>query len=186
MTLQTAAPLPRLSMSTTNRPMDTLLHWADNHNSLDMDQPYQRGHVWGLTRRRNLIRSIIMGIPIPSLIVNDRMGAKFSEPTYDQDRNWAYAIIDGKQRTTTIIMWLRSEFAVPASWFGPDLVSTPEPTTDGIYVRFSGLTIPAQRGMRNRTIGVAEGKFGTLTEERMVFDLVNFGGLAQGERDTDA
>lgn len=188
MSMQTERPIDRIPMSTMNRPLYWLIHYGTDRDNvyLDMDQPYQRGHVWGLTRRRNLIRSLLQGVPIPSLIVNDRFGARFRERGYDQDRNWSYAIVDGKQRVTTVLMFVRDEFAVPASWYQPDDVLVTEDTDDGPYVRYSGLSTPEQRGFETIAIGVAEGKFASLAQERFIFDMVNFGGVTQGQSDDDA
>jgi hypothetical protein len=186
MTMQTARPIEHIQVSTMTRPLGWILDFArpDHRRHLDMDQPYQRGDVWGLTRRRNLIRSMLLGVPIPSLVVNDRFSARFREPGYDQDRNWAYALVDGKQRATTWLMFVADEFSVPASWFAEGVLRG-EDTDDGPYVRHSGLSESMQRMFDTMPIGVAEGRFKTLEAERYIFDLVNFGGVAQGESDDD-
>lgn len=178
--LQTDGPLPEIRMHNTNRPVSWLIFGA---GEFDTDQPYQRGDVWGDTRRRNLIRWLIMGIPIPSIIINDRFTAGFRHPGYDQDRLWANAVVDGKQRTKSIVGFGRDEFAIPASWLPADRIVTTEETQDGPYVRFSGLSTPGQRFFSNIPIGVCEGHFKTMEGERLVFDLVNFGGVAQGDSD---
>ncbi|GLY32051.1 hypothetical protein Kisp02_54160 [Kineosporia sp. NBRC 101731] len=184
-TLQTLAPIRRISVSTFNNRIDSIAHYDTADFGLDMDQPYQRGHVWGLTRRRNLIRSFLLGVPIPSLIINNRWEAKFSHPGWDEKRCNSHAVIDGKQRCTTILMFMRGELAVPASWWTTEQFDMPATieTDDGLYVDWNGLTRQGQFRFRDRTIGVAEGQFSTLAEEQAVFDLVNFGGVAQGETD---
>jgi len=63
--------LERLKLSQTNRPMDVIKHWHIDGQLL-LDPPYQRGDVWGYKRQANLIRSILLGVPIPSIIINDR------------------------------------------------------------------------------------------------------------------
>lgn len=188
MTMQTPEPLHETNLNSTNRPLSWLVDRAlgtSRSLDFDMDQPYQRGDVWGLVRRQNLIRSLIMGVPIASLVVNDRMSARFKEPGYSQDRNWSYAIVDGKQRVTTIMMFSRDEFAVPASWFREGSVETAVDTDDGPYVLYSGLTQTGRRRFENRPLAVSEGRFPTLADEQMIFDLVNFGGIAQGDTDDD-
>jgi hypothetical protein len=184
--MQTEQPIEHIQVSTSNRPLSWILYFGDGEGAateLDMDQPYQRGDVWGVVRRRNLIRSILLGVPIPSMVVNDRFSARFTEPGYSQDRNWSYAIVDGKQRATTYLMFARDEFTVPASWFDSDSVVSAEETDDGPYVRYSGLDRRTQRRIESTPIGVAEGRFKTLEAEQMIFDLVNFGGVPQGESD---
>lgn len=188
MTMQTPGPVAEANLSTMNRPLAWLIDHGNGESlsmDFDMDQPYQRGDVWGLVRRQNLIRSLIMGIPIASLVINVRHLADFDEPGYSDARNAAYAIVDGKQRVTTIMMFGRSEFAVPASWFREGSVETTEDTDDGPYVRFSGLTASGRRRFENKPLATSEGRFSTLAEEQMIFDLVNFGGIHQGDVDAD-
>jgi hypothetical protein len=184
-TMQTDGPLKALRMSSTTRPMDTLIWWQSPEHGLDMDQPYQRGVVWGPTRQRNLIRSLLVRIPIPSLIVNDRLAAGFTHAGWSEKRCLSNAVIDGKQRITSILRFLNGDLSVPASWFPADRVEETTDTEDGPYVTFPGLTVVGQRHFRNLTIGICEGRVATLDAEAAVFDLVNFGGLAQGRTDDD-
>lgn len=156
-------PLERLRLNTTNRPVDVFHYWQ-SQGYLEMNPPYQRGDVWGKTRRRNLIKSILLGIPIPSVVVNDRFSASNGEEI---------AVIDGKQRITSILQFMDGTLTVPGAWFG----------LDDAWVRFPDLDIVLRRKFRNHTIGVSEGQLKTLEEEKEVFDLVNFGGLQQGEVD---
>lgn len=170
-------------VNTTARGIEFFLERYPAEPRFDMEQPYQRGLVWGERRKQNLIKSILMGIPIPAIVINDRFGAGFTHPGYNKDRNWKYAIVDGKQRVSTIQGFVGNEFWVPREWFED------EPVPNGLardqIVYYDDLTLPQRRGFRNIPIPVAEGQFATLDQERELFDLVNFGGLAQGERDDD-
>ncbi len=160
--------MKHLSLSTTNRPLDVLLHYH-KEGYLDLNPPYQRGEVWGLLRKQNLIKSLVQGIPVASLIINDRT----------RSGKWEYmdagflVMIDGKQRTIAILDFLNSVFAVPGEWFDEDRE----------LVFFNQLPIAKQRGFRIYPIGVAEGSLESLEQEAEVFDLVNFGGVPQGESD---
>lgn len=142
----------------------------------DMDQPYQRGVVWGLKRKQNLIKSLLMGVPVPAIVTNDRFAAGFKEPGYDRNRNWAYAIVDGKQRISAILGFMNNEFSVPKSWWETDAEGD---------VSWEDLTPPHQRHFRNIPMATAKGQFKTLAQEEELFNLINFGGLAQGEIDED-
>lgn len=155
--------LERLRLSTTNRPVDFFLY-CKTGGHLEMNPPYQRGDVWGTTRRRNLIKSLILGIPIPSIVINDRFSANTGEEV---------VVIDGKQRVTSILMFMENKLTVPGSWFG---------YVDE-WVTFDDLDIVEKRQFRNCTIGISEGQLKTIEDEMMVFDLINFGGLRQGEMD---
>lgn len=168
--------LRRYRVHTSARSIDFFLDRDPDDPRFDMDQPYQRGLVWGVTRKRNLIKSILMGVPIPAIVVNDRFGAGFTNPGYSQARNWMYAVVDGKQRITAVQQFMDGIFGIPGEWVdaGPGIVLCTE------------LGLPFQRGLRNVPLPVAEGHFKTLAQEQELFDLINFGGVAQGEVDEDA
>ena len=131
-----------------------------------LNAPYQRGDVWGRIRRRNLIKSIVLGIPIPSIVINDRASAGWDEMV-------SCAVIDGKQRITTILMFLEDQLNVPGEWFGLDRDS----------LVFSELPIAERRRFRRLPISFCEGQLPSLEAEREVFELINFGGVPQGESD---
>lgn len=158
-------PLERLGISATNRPVEVVSYWKSSGGLL-LDPPYQRGDVWGKIRQRNLIKSIIQGIPIPSIIINDRASSGWDELI-------DCAVIDGKQRVTAILSFLESELVVPAYWFG---------LGDG-DILFKDLPLARQRGFKHTPIPFAEGQLGSLEAEQDVFELVNFGGVPQGESD---
>jgi hypothetical protein len=184
MTLQTSAPLDGVPLNNLNRPISTFVHYraqneeyADNplQGGLDMDQPYQRGSVWTTEQRQLLIKSLLLGVPTGAIITNDRFGGRYTNPEGKPD--WRYAVVDGKQRVTTILMWFDDEFAVPSSWFRPEHVVTTEDTDDGPYVRNSGLTLPGQRIFSmSATVAVSEAQLKTVEEEAALFLLVNLGG----------
>lgn len=142
----------------------------------DLDQPYQRGVVWGLRRQRNLIKSLLMGVPVPAIVLNNRFEAGFSHPDYDRNRCWSHAVVDGKQRVTALRGFLGNGFSVPRGWWDDDAAGD---------AFFDDLTPRQQRGFKNTPVPVAEGQFATLDAERELFDLLNFGGLSQGETDDD-
>ena len=156
--------LKRLSLSQTNRPVDVFSYWV-NEGYLELNPPYQRGDVWGQIRQRNLIRSLMIGIPIPSIIVNDRFAANWGEEI---------AIIDGKQRITAILRFLDSELHVPAVWFG---------FAGSGDISYKFLSLAQQRRFRNIPMSVCEGRLESLGAEQEVFELVNFGGVPQGQSD---
>ncbi|CAN5625196.1 hypothetical protein BH09ACT8_BH09ACT8_51190 [soil metagenome] len=168
--------LRRYRVNITARPVEFFLDRNPNEPLFDMDQPYQRGVVWGLRRRRNLVKSLLMGVPIPAIVINNRFGAGFSHPDYTEDRSRQDAIVDGKQRVTTLQSFVANQFSVPHQWWDDAAAGS---------VFFADLTLPQQRGVRNVPMAVAEGHFATLDQERELFDLINFGGVRQGEVDAD-
>lgn len=122
------------------------------------------GHV--MIPPMGLKNTLLLGVPIPSMIINDRFGANWKD-------DYRIAVIDGKQRITALLMFLRSELPVPGWWFGINAGA----------VLFSNIPLPQQRCFRNAPVPFSEGRLPTLEAEQEVFDLVNFGGLAQGESD---
>ncbi len=155
--------LESLRLSQISRPVEFLSYLSLEGNLL-LAPPYQRGDVWCEERRRNLIRSFLRGIPIPSLIINDRFRAGWGEEM---------AVIDGRQRIVTILRFLRGELKVPAAWVG----------LPGEWALYTDLPLGMQRSLRMKPLAVCEGELRSLEEEREVFELVNFGGVAQGESD---
>jgi hypothetical protein len=181
MTRQTAAPLFHMSLNATNRFADFFVRSVDCGDML-LDTPYQRGDVWSSEQRMALVRSWLMGLPIPAVIINDRTSPDWNRANpQDRDGNgYAYAVIDGKQRILAAIAWFAGDLAVPASWFPAAHVETTEPTDDGPHVRFTGLTRVGQRFAEDRCVlPCAEGRLATVTQEAEVYMLVNGGGTPQ-------
>lgn len=65
-------------------------------NAIDISPEYQRHFVWDDTRQSQLIESIFLGIPVPSLFM-----------ATNKDSTWE--VIDGVQRLTTLINFICSE-----------------------------------------------------------------------------
>lgn len=168
--------LPRASLTVTNRPIEFLSYYLDH---LDTNPPYQRGTVWGLERKRALWFSLLSGIPIPALVVNDRLSAEFSD-TGEESCAW-FAIVDGKQRISAITGFLLGGFSLDGAWFTHADSGRP---MEG-WVFHSDLDLATQRRLKHLTIGVCEGRMASMDAERELFELVNFGGLAQGDVDPD-
>jgi hypothetical protein len=73
---------------------------------LDLNPPWQRTVVWSGAKQKDLIKSILLGVPIPSIILHqDSKGDSMHEQ---------YAIIDGKQRLSAIYGFLTNQFKLPA------------------------------------------------------------------------
>lgn len=154
--------LDRLRLSSTHRPCDVILYWATSDNLL-LSPPYQRGLVWGGKRKVNLIRSLLLGLPIPAIMVNDRFAAGWGQEI---------AVIDGKQRISTLLEWFMGTLQVPGEWFD----------ATGL-VRYTELPIRLQRFFKMNALPFTEAQLPSIEAEREVFDLINYGGVKQGEAD---
>jgi len=70
-----------------------------NEEKINLSPVFQRGHVWSLTVRRNLIKNILLGKPIPAIFLyKEASGSKYT-----------YNILDGKQRLESIILFIANE-----------------------------------------------------------------------------
>ena len=67
--------------------------------TLDLNPAWQRKDIWSLKKKRKLIESILLGIPIPSIILQKSAGR--------------LAIIDGKQRLTAIVQYMSNNWKLP-------------------------------------------------------------------------
>lgn len=179
-TMQTTAPLVHRSLDATNRHAREIARQVVE-GQMTLDAPYQRGSVWTARQQRDLIRSWLLGLPVPALIVNRRHDV----PAFDhQGPSFEFAAIDGKQRLQAAAAWFFGDLAVPASWFAPDDVEQVTETDDGPYVTFAGLALVRQRFVTNRClIPVAETTLTSIAAEAEVFGLLNGSGVPQSEDD---
>jgi hypothetical protein len=180
-TYQTSQPLDELRLSMTNRSAREIARMASEWGWMTLDAPYQRGHVWTVDQRMALVRSWVQRIPIPAIIVNLRHSRQWT----DNDDQWDYAVIDGKQRVQTAIEWFNGDLAVPASWFDPEDIATTEDTGDGPYVRFTGLTKSRRTSeeLGGFQLGMCEAQLPSVAAESAVYVLVNGGGTPQTDAD---
>lgn len=174
MTRQLAAPVRHLSLNPSNRLAEDVYH-LHRKGRLLLDTPYQRGSVWTVDQRLDLMYSYMWGYPTGSIILNDRMRSAWSA-TFKV----AYAVIDGKQRLETIIAWFDGTLAIPASWMEQgwirdaiDLVDT----DDGRYVTVDHLTEAGQMGVSSwMNLPVVTAQVDTLEAEKEIYRLINRGG----------
>jgi len=180
-TKQTSAPLERMSVSATARTAHGVAEFfTDGHG--DLNPAYQRGAVWTQDQKVGLIHSLMLGIPIPAAILNDRLFGPWPEDTSGPIGGFESACIDGKQRIICLQEWFAGQLPVPASWFHPESVVTTVPTDDGAYVTYTGLSESTQRIQRNNwVLPVVEARLATVQEEAKLFLLVNMGGTEQDE-----
>jgi hypothetical protein len=179
-TFQTSEPVREIPMNISGRAWGDLIHQLQQ-DDITYDLPYQRGDVWAYEQRIMLIYSILSGTPVPALILNERPDHMWF--ALDGSRLPVVAVIDGKQRMTAVRMFMEDNLPVPASWFPAKYVEATEGTADGPYVRYSGLTRPAQRFFENTPCPVAEAHVQTVAEEAAIYLRVNGSGTPQTTED---
>jgi hypothetical protein len=134
-----------------------------------LDAPYQRGRLWSEEQNRNLIMSLLQGIPVGVIFANFRGWEDSSR-----------YVVDGKQRISAIRDFVGGKLQVPSEWFEPaDLESKDE------MVSYEGLSERGKRGFDSLTVQVAESKLPDLQAEAKLYLLVNFGGVAQTDIDRE-
>jgi hypothetical protein len=161
----------RLSLSNYNRSVDHVVNRRDRY---DLNPPYQRGSVWDTTRRRNLIKSLLIGLPVGTITLNDRGYCPGGKDM---------AVVDGKQRIETLWAFVDSGFAIPADWLHEDkILETERILHNGLMVtgvRFSGTSKLFRRQFSNLPIQMIESTVEGLEAEAEIFLLINSGGVAQ-------
>jgi len=108
-----------------------LLNVASLHSSgsLDLSPRYQRRNRWDRTRQSQLIESFLLNVPVP--------------PVYlAEEARGVFAVIDGKQRLTTIVQFFNNEFALTQLELRKEL--------EGL--RFSDLTPDASTSLSMRPL----------------------------------
>ena len=81
--------------TTTSWPISQFADSA-RKGQLNLNPTYQRGDVWSTTQSRQLIESILRGIPLPSVILLRA----------EKSTKGLYEVVDGKQRMTAILRFM--------------------------------------------------------------------------------
>ncbi|WP_155299119.1 DUF262 domain-containing protein [Deinococcus kurensis] len=66
-------------------------------NQLIIKPPYQRNPIWGIKEKSTLIETILLDMPVPEVFV---------QTDVDEDGNTLYAVVDGQQRTRSILQFM--------------------------------------------------------------------------------
>jgi Protein of unknown function DUF262 len=69
-------------------------------NTLKIKPPYQRKPVWAARQKCYLVESILMGLPVPEIYI---------QQTTSPEGETTYAIVDGQQRIRTVLQFIGSE-----------------------------------------------------------------------------
>lgn len=101
--------LPQFLVHT--RQLDFSLQELQNRvdaNDIITDPDYQRRYVYDTKRASKLIESILLGIPIPIVYLAE-------------EDEGIYSVIDGQQRITSFVKYLKNEFQLTGLSALPDL-----------------------------------------------------------------
>lgn len=87
-------------------PTVSLLYDRVQHDEIDLKPEYQRKEkIWPIKDQARLIESILLGLPLPAFYFAERRN---TDPQIDADFIWV--VIDGLQRTTTLVEFMKGEF----------------------------------------------------------------------------
>ena len=92
----------KIQVSPSDIPVMTYVQYIDN-GTLKLDPEWQRGYVWRASRRRRLIESIFLKLPIPPVLL------------YKDNEEKLY-VIDGRQRLETIYRFAKGRAALDLSF----------------------------------------------------------------------
>lgn len=124
---------------------------------MDFTFAIQRKEVWNLEHKGNFIGSILAGIPIESLLFEE-------DPNYDG----GYLVLDAKQRITTMLQYMRDEFAVSNKCKIQEV--------DGVSLvdkKFSDLPESLQEKIKERELSIEIMRPMTEDERELVFFMRN-------------
>ncbi|MBS1723814.1 MAG: DUF262 domain-containing protein [Armatimonadetes bacterium] len=71
---------------------------------LDLDPPYQRRSVWNQQYKDDFIDTILLDYPAPSIFLYEEVD--------DDTGKTKYAVVDGKQRLTTVFEFIANQFPI--------------------------------------------------------------------------
>jgi len=150
----------------------------ESRDLFDLNPPYQRGSIWDDDRRRLLIRSLLLGIPVGAIILNKASDSIALDVA-------PYTVIDGKQRIEALRAFVDDELIIPVSWVDPEHVLSSIPVNEWPVagVRWSHLDVVFQRLFNMRAFAVVEANGKTVQEQAEIFRLINAGGVDQTPED---
>lgn len=95
-TVNAAAELGSISdavVSATDWTTETILNQLER-DSIQMNPRFQRRDAWDLTRKSRFIESLLLGLPIPQIVLAER-----------KETRGTYVVLDGKQRLLTLLQF---------------------------------------------------------------------------------
>lgn len=121
----------------TDWTVETLVNQLKREN-IDMNPRFQRRDAWNLKAKSRFIESIILGLPIPQIVLSEL-----------PQRRGKFIVIDGKQRLLTLMQFAGIADEVPAgnnvADFNSFALSGLEARADLVGIRYQDLVGDAQR-----------------------------------------
>lgn len=96
-----------ISTSVDATQIATLVNYHD-WGTLNLNPPWQRGDIWSPKKKKAVVESILLNIPLPAIILHTLEDGKIE-------------VIDGQQRLRSIMQFVDNKFALPKFKSGHDL-----------------------------------------------------------------
>jgi hypothetical protein len=97
-----------MDYTNVNTKLETLVTYF-NEKRINLNPVFQRGSVWTLKQRRELMKNVVSGRPMPAIFV-------YKDD--DDSAMYTFSILDGKQRLESILLFIghkRADFRI-ANW----------------------------------------------------------------------
>jgi len=101
--------LANITVTSRDWTVETIVSQITKGN-IDLNPKFQRRNAWDDTRRSRLIESLIIGMPVPEIVLAENPSEK-----------GAFIVIDGKQRLTSIVGFINLEENSQQYWEKPKL-----------------------------------------------------------------
>lgn len=114
------------SLNRTSNNINIATFWENvNLKKYNFEPEYQReGDVWSEPDKSYLIDTILKNFPMPPIFLHQHIDTNTGKTIYD--------VIDGKQRLTAIISFLKNEIAIPDDFSGDNFGDS---RLDGMYFK---------------------------------------------------
>lgn len=86
--------------------IETIISQIKNGN-IDLNPKFQRRNAWDDVKRSRLIESLIIGIPVPEIVLAEKVHKKVHKKNIKEQKT--FLVIDGKQRLLTIAGFVMPE-----------------------------------------------------------------------------
>lgn len=103
------AEYDNLSLTASDWTIETLFGQIDKGN-IELSPSFQRREVWDSKKKSLFIESLILGIPVPQIVIAQK-----------KDRRGKYLVLDGKQRLLSIYEYYLGEFQLSSLLLLEDL-----------------------------------------------------------------
>src|SRR4051794_29530468 len=104
--------------------------------TLEIKPPFQRKPVWVARQKSYLIESILLGLPVPEVYI---------QQIVDDEGTTTYAIVDGQQRIRTVLQFIGVESDPAEQQFNKFALDKVDPQSRFYGLAFADLSSDAKR-----------------------------------------